>query len=152
MTAAEVGPARASHRLIPHTADVGFEAVAPDPAALFAEAARAVGALSAEVGPGIAAAEQPIEVAGRDLEALAFAWLNELVATIDLGQAIVEARVHHVDEGPGGERRLQATLTTVPFSDLRVRRRAALKSATYHGLQVRRTATGRWRLIAYLDV
>ena len=47
---------------------------------------------------------------------------------------------------------LRARVATVPFDGVRVRRRADVKAATYHGLEVAPEPDGGWRLTAYLDV
>lgn len=146
------GHRRSSHRSLPHTADIGIQADGPDLPLTFAEAALAIAGLTAEIPPGLPSIERRLTLEARDLTGLAYAWLNELVSRVDLGEAIAGARVEAVEVADGGPCALRATLTTVSFRDPRVRRRDAVKSATYHGLEVVPRRGGGWRLTAYLDV
>ncbi len=91
-----------------------------------------------------------VELSAPDLVGLAFAWLNECIGLVDVAGAIDGCRVFAVEETPEGVR-LRASLDLVPFDGVRVRRRADVKSATYHGLAVEPTPGG-WRLTAYLDI
>lgn len=91
-----------------------------------------------------------VELSAPDLVGLAFAWLNECIGLVDVAGAIDGCRVFAVEEATSGVR-LRASLDLVPFDGVRVRRRADLKSATYHGLAVEPTSGG-WRLTAYLDI
>lgn len=141
-----------SHRSLPHTADIGIQADGPDLPLTFAEAALAIGELTAEVPRGSPTVERRISLEARDLAGLAYAWLNELVSRSDLGEALVGVRVDRVELADDGPCALRATLTTASFRDPRVRRRHAVKSATYHGLEVVPRRAGGWRLTAYLDV
>jgi SHS2 domain-containing protein len=43
-------------------------------------------------------------------------------------------------------------VATIPFDGVLVRRRADVKAATYHRLEVAPAPDGGWRLTAYLDV
>ncbi len=162
------------HRILPHTADAGIAAEGPTLEALFEEAAAAVAELSADVdaaalAPGDGQAEargggaaaggsspraplvrRSVELSAPDLVGLAFAWLNECIGLVDVAGAIVGCRVFAVAEGPDGAR-LRASVDLVPFDGVRVRRRADVKSATYHGLAVERIPGG-WSLTAYLDL
>jgi SHS2 domain-containing protein len=162
------------HRLLPHTADTGFEARGPDLAAAFEEAGYALAAMTADIAPEalveLAAEALPplddVRLEGRDLPALAFAWLDELVGRIDLDGALAAVEVEAVEERAGAPASggtqdeaepavtwtLRARLATLPFDGARVRRRADVKAATYHGLEVAPDPDGGWRLTAYLDV
>lgn len=150
------------HRILPHTADAGIAAEGPTLEALFEEAAAAIAELSADVeqaeppeaaetgrGPG-RHVRRSVELSAPDLVGLAFAWLNECIGLVDVVGAIVGCRVFAVDVR-SGEARLRASVDLVPFDGIRVRRRADVKSATYHGLAVE-PAAGGWRLTAYLDL
>lgn len=137
---------------MPHTADVAISAHGPDPAAVLEEAALALAELAADVDPaaGTATSSDRVELEAGDLVALAFAWLNELIARIDVVGALADVTVARV--GPGGPGwRLYAAVTLVPFDGERVRRRADVKSATYHGLVVE-PYDGGWAMTAVLDV
>ena len=156
------GPPR-RRRVLAHTADVGLEAHGPDLASLFEEAGLALAELTAD-RPAIARGsvvddpgrrtrpDRSIRLVSRDLVALAFAWLNELVAMVDVDGALAAVAVADVIEAPDGRWELRASVGTEPFDGDRVRRRADVKSATYHGLAVEPVASGGWVLTAYLDV
>lgn len=147
------------HRILPHTADAGIAADGPTLEALFEEAAAAIAELSADVeapepseageAPG-RHVRRSVELSAPDLVGLAFAWLNECIGLVDVVGAIVGCRVFAVDVR-SGEARLRASVDLVPFDGIRVRRRADVKSATYHGLAVE-PVPGGWRLTAYLDL
>jgi SHS2 domain-containing protein len=156
------GPSR-GRRVLAHTADVGLEAHGPDLASVFEEAGLALAELTADRppaarDPGVddrgrpTRPERPVHLASRDLVALAFAWLNELVATVDVEGALASVVVTDVLEGAEGRWELFASIGTEPFDVKRVRRRADVKSATYHGLAVEPEPGGGWSLTAYLDV
>jgi len=169
------------HRLLPHTADTGFEALGPDLATAFEEAGYALAGLTAdiapeallELGPQALPPLSAVRIEGRDLPSLAFAWLGELVGRVDVDGALAAVEVDAVEGGPStvgngdagamaaadGEAamptegwRLLARVATLPFDGVRVRRRADVKAATYHGLAVEADPGGGWRLTAYLDV
>lgn len=155
------------HSLLPHTADTGLEARGPDLAATFEEAGLALAGLTADIAPeallalggseAAGAGRLPplvaVRLEGRDLPALAFAWLDELVGRVDLDGALAAVEVGEVVEDPSaGAWVLRARVATLPFDGIRVRRRADVKSATYHALEVAPDADGGWRLTAYLDV
>ncbi len=159
------------HRLLPHTADTGLEARGPDLAATFEEAGFALAGLTADIAPeallelgGAERALPPmtkVQVGGRDLAALAFAWLDELVGRVDLHGALAAIEVESVEggsstgdmeAGPGAGWTLRARVATLAFDGRRVRRRADVKAATYHGLEVAPEPGGGWHLTAYLDV
>lgn len=149
---------RRGHSPIADTADIGIEAYGSDLTELFEEAAAAYADLTADVGDAVAGADagrmqEHVTLGAHDLPSLAFAWLNELVALGDLRRAAVTGgRVHRVDvasTGPGA--RLDGTVWLAAFDDVRVRRRAAVKSATYYRLAVRHDGD-RWRMTAHLDV
>lgn len=158
--------ARRSHRVLAHTADVGIEARGPDLPAIFEEAALALADLTADRSRGTGStmgegadpvvpaslSTRTVRLEAADPVALAFAWLNELVATIDVDGALAELQVTVVEAVADGGWRLEAVIATEPFDGSRVRRRADVKSATYHGLAVEPAGAGDWVLTAYLDV
>jgi len=161
------------HRLLPHTADTGIEARGPDLAAVFEEAGFALAGLTADIEPEalveLAADALPpladVRLEAHDLPSLAFAWLDELVGRVDLEGALAALEVEAVDQragtsavdapddtGPAATWALRARVATLPFDGDRVRRRADVKAATYHGLEVAPDPDGGWCLTAYLDV
>jgi SHS2 domain-containing protein len=139
------------HQLLPHTADAGLRAWAPDLPGLFEEAAAALGELSADIAPhaprGIA---HEIDLAAGDLPALAFAWLGELIGRIDVVGALGATHVAHLARSDG-EWHLRASATHLPFDGATVRRRADVKAPTYHRLTVEQSE-GAWSMAAFVDI
>lgn len=142
------------HETLPHTADVGLRAEAPDLPALFEEAAAALAELAADVPPGIRGVERRVERSATDLEGLAFAWLDELIGLAEAaGAAVAGTTVEAVEEhgGPDAPWMLRARVRLVPYGPEGARPRLGVKSPTYHGLRVE-PHDGGWTLTAYLDV
>lgn len=144
------------HRLLPHTADVGLQAWAPDLPDVFEEAAGALAELAADIAPGTPLRDpEPIELDAADPAGLAYAWLNELIGLADRsGEALLKVEVERVDAHEGRGRaawRMRGCAWFVPLDGRDARRRLDVKSATYHRLAVARAADG-WTLTAYLDV
>jgi SHS2 domain-containing protein len=150
------------HQVLPHTADVGVQARGPDLVAVFEEAGLALADLAGERrdAPSGAASASPdgpttsrtVLLRARDVVALAFGWLNELVAAIDVDGALVGVTVTRIESTPAGAWELEATVATAAFDGVRIVRRADVKSATYHGLAVEPDGAFGWTLTAYLDV
>ena len=133
--------------MLAHTADVAFRASAPDLAGVFEEAGRALAEIAADPSNEGTVVELAIELTGRDLPALAFAWLNELIGLADVRGPLVRADVTAVERSRTGGWRLCGRASFGGGARLRL----DIKSATYHGLVVERANAG-WRLTAYLDV
>jgi tRNA nucleotidyltransferase (CCA-adding enzyme) len=141
------------HETLPHTADVGLRGWGPTREAAFEEAAVALGELTAEIRADkrrVRSRTEQVEIEARDAIGLAYAWLNELVGLIDVRGAVSEPTVE-VIEGAEGSWRLRGSVGLVLFDGNRVRRRADVKSATYHRLSIAEDA-GTWTMTAYLDV
>ena len=144
------------HETLPHTADVGLRGWGPTMVIAFEESAIALAELTSETvaasGKVKAMSEriERVELVAADLVGLAYAWLNELVGLIDLHGALRGGRVSAVVRSDDGWI-LRGSAGFVPFDGVAVRRRADVKSATYHGLAVD-GANGAWTVTAYLDV
>jgi SHS2 domain-containing protein len=151
MTSASVRRAVRRHEILPHTADVGLRAEGPDLRAVFEEAAVALAELVADVsGSPPVVRRTPIECSAADLAALAFTWLNELVGLVDVHGALARATIAGISPDPRGWR-LRGEAALVPWDRPEVRRRADVKSATYHRLAVV-PIPGGWSITAYLDL
>jgi SHS2 domain-containing protein len=148
---------RRMYRELPHTADAGFMAAASDLPALFREAATALAEISAEIAPGVVPSIwHPVELEAHDLPALAYAWLNELIALRDIHHgAVLATRLVQVDgpsdDAAGGTWSLRGRVGLRPYVEGGVRVLQEPKSATYHGLVLKRS-DGCWTLRAYLDL
>jgi SHS2 domain-containing protein len=145
------------HRELPHTAGAGFMAAASELPALFREAATALSEISAEIAPGLAPSIwHAVELEADDLPALAYAWLNELIALRDIHHgAVVATSLVQVD-GPSddeavGRWSLRARVGLRPYVEGGVRVLREPKSATYLGLILERH-DGCWTLRAHLDL
>jgi SHS2 domain-containing protein len=151
------GQGERRHALLPHTADVGFVAHAPDLRGLFEEAARALADLASDAKPG----NDPtfwtdVDVEAGDLVGLAYGWLNELIAIGDLEHAVaVRAEVAAAEQSHAGVQspawRIDARIGLRRYADGGLQARLQPKSATFHGLSVEQENDG-WTLTAYLDV
>jgi SHS2 domain-containing protein len=142
--------------VLPHTADVGLEATAADLSGLFEEAGRALAEVAADLLPGAAAPPwEDVVVSAGDLPALAYAWLNELVARAELRHAALAAVSVAGIDGPlddrAGSWRLRGRIGLSRLGDPGVRSRRQVKSATFHDLVVQ-PHRGGWLLRAYLDL
>jgi SHS2 domain-containing protein len=141
------------HEPLPHTADAGFRARATTLPELFTEAAAALAELAAEVDSDVEpSAVEVVALEAADLDALVYAWLNELISLAAVARAaLVGVVVERVDrqEDAGWSMAATVRLTAVDGSSVRPLR--DIKSATYHGLLVERAGAG-WRMEAYLDI
>jgi SHS2 domain-containing protein len=121
---------------------------------LFEETATALAELTAELAPGAEVSTwEDVTVEGHDLAGLAYAWLNELIALMDIHRAgIVAVSVDRLERvEPDLAWGLHARVGLRPYAEGGVRPRSQAKAATYHGLAVERGPDG-WTLRAYLDV
>lgn len=136
-------------RMLDHTADVGFELEAPTLEELFEEARRALLTVVFERAPDQGEGEHRVSLSAPDLETLMVRWINELVFYIqDRGSVPVLAEDLMVDKVEGS---LEATLATAELDAGRYGWQGEIKSATYHGLDVRYDGAN-WRARVILDV
>jgi SHS2 domain-containing protein len=134
----------ARHEFIEHTAELALRLVAATPGELFAEACRALGAMfCAEAGCGTARTARTIRIMAVDAEALLVDLLNELIFLAETEQwAPLEA---HAPQWSGTETVLELTGPRLDRAPSRI------KSATHHGLTLRRDGGG-WVAEVILDV
>jgi SHS2 domain-containing protein len=147
----------AGHATIPHTADAGITATAPDLPGLFCEAAAALGEVCAALAARVPASIWvDVAIDADDLPSLACAWLNELIALGDIRHAaLVTVRNVLLDcpvtPSPVGPWRLRAQVGLRRYTEPGVRALRQVKSATLHGLVVEQRRED-WMLRAYLDL
>lgn len=145
------------HEVVDHTADARIRVRASTLPGLFEEATAALSTLTVEIAGAAADPEWvEVEVEGHDLEHLAFAWLNELIALAEVRrQAIASAHVVELCEiGHGATHpawRLCGRVGFRAFDPVRVRSLRHAKAATLHGLEVRQSPDD-WSLVAVVDV
>jgi SHS2 domain-containing protein len=114
---------------IQHTADRSVKVWAQDLPSIFAEAARAMNAVSGirlQSGPR---ALRSFETTGPDVESLLVAFLSELLFAAEMESLGFEEFEVHIGDGS-----LLVRMTGAPL--LRIEK--AIKAVTYHGLQVRK--------------
>ena len=123
--------AAASHELLEHTGEVAVRLRAPTPAALLAEAGRALAELMLGDDDGARAAASvgaTVEVRAPDLTTLLIDWLNELVFRSDVDKAVYT----EFEIARASEREVAARVRGVAEPTLKT----AVKAATFHGAHV----------------
>ncbi len=152
-----VGPARPDrgYEIGDHTADARIRAWATTLPELCEEVALGLARLSAKVEAGSPAAWSEVELHARDLDGLAFAWLNELIGMAELERrAIASTDVAGTERLVGGGSagwRLRARVGLVDYVPGRTQALRHVKAATMHGLHVREQADG-WTIEAVVDI
>jgi SHS2 domain-containing protein len=128
----------AGFRLREHVADLGLDAWGPDLPSAFAQAVRGL----AEVVAGPAAFApvdtRPVRVREQDAEAALVALLQEVLYAIEVHAWLASG----ADLTEVGEGALDGDLAGEPIDAARHGGGIAVKAVTWHGLAVRRTATG----------
>lgn len=145
------------HEISDHTADAAIRAWAATLPGLFEEAAAALSELTVEIGEGVRpAAWTVVELAGHDLDALAYGWLNELIGCAEVERraiavaAVGELRRPGAHETPDGWR-LRARVGLVAYEAGRVDALRHVKAVTLHGLRVGERDDG-WSMDAVVDL
>ena len=126
---------RTRHSFGEHVGEVRLRVEAPTLRELFEETGRALAELSADVSHDAApAAEERVEIAARDRDALLVAWMNELVFRAETRKLVYDdLRVDPVDD---------TTLRATICGRRPLRVRTAVKAATMHDLRVEEDADG----------
>jgi protein archease len=141
------GSAPCGHELVEHTADIGIRCWGTTSAALFREAARAL--FEVILGPTVVSGEEKlgVELSASGLEELLVTWLNELLFRFEIEGFLPDEIVFERLE----ENRLQAHLTGECYDQMRWPLERQVKAATYHLLEIDRSAGG-WQATIYLDL
>jgi SHS2 domain-containing protein len=121
---------------IDHTADVGLRVRAASLEGLFRQAALGLAALLTDPAALEAREGIRVEVRGIDLEELMVGWLNELLYRFETERRIAVAFPELSIEREGEGYRLRAAASTGRWDPARHPAGAAVKAATYHGLQI----------------
>ncbi len=138
-------------RMLNHTADIGFEIQAPTLEALFDEARRALLMTVFERPPESGKEERPVRLSAPDLETLLVRWINELAFFLQSDGFVPVCAESHIRETGKEEVFLEARLTGTPLDLEAYGWQGEIKSATFHGLEVRHGSEG-WRAQVILDV
>jgi len=137
--------------MLDHTADVGFELRTSTLEGLFDEARLALLMVVFERPPDEGGEDRVVRLSAPDRETLLVRWLNELAYLIqDSGFVPVGARIWIQETGEKGYA-LEARLTGAPLLLEEYGWQGEIKSATFHGLDVKREGEG-WRARVILDV
>jgi SHS2 domain-containing protein len=136
-------------RFLDHTADFGIEATGANPREAFAAAAQGLFAWITDLDTVRERESRRVEVRAPDLESLLVAFLNDLNYVHET-QKFLFKRFDVLELGTGnkgtagkeGEAHLLAVGYGEPVDPARHRLTGAVKSATYHMLQVQRTDSG----------
>jgi SHS2 domain-containing protein len=138
-------------RMFDHTADVGFELGAPTLEDMFEEALRALLMTLFERPPEKGESEHSVQLTAPDLETLLVRWINELVFLVQGDGFVPIHAVVQIEESGGEGFSLEASLTGAPLDLEGNSWLGEIKSATFHGLDVRQDGED-WRARVILDV
>jgi SHS2 domain-containing protein len=134
-------------RLLPHTADIGFEAFGRTREEVFANSALALAHLVIEPHGVEPREEINIQVEGRDAESLLVNWLSEILYLHDSEKWLLrEFEILKLND-----RSLLAKARGEKFDRARHRIKLMVKAITYHQLKLEKTPEG-WRAQVYVDI
>lgn len=132
-------------RGLDHTADVGFEVVAPDLETLLRRSGSGLVALLLGDDRPEAEASVEVEVDAESAAGLLRGWLRELLYRHEAeGLTYVDADFREL-----GETGLRARVRVGPAPGVPARE---IKGVTWHGLRAEEDADGRWRATVIFDV
>ena len=118
--------------IIEHTADVGIRAYGTNLKQAFANAARALFSLIADLDTVTETSYRDIVLTAPDRESLLVAWLNELIYLFDVDNIIFKRfDIHSITA-----HRLQATAYGETADSSRHKLKMGVKAATHHMLKV----------------
>ncbi|AEB10954.1 archease [Marinithermus hydrothermalis] len=137
-------------RMLDHTADVGFEVRAPTREALFETAREGLLRLMFQHPPTQGSATREVTLQAPDLEFLLVRWLNELIYLVQTAGFVPARAAITITEDAQGFT-LRARLEGQPFDAEAMGWQGEIKSATFHGLEVRPETSGWWARVV-LDV
>jgi SHS2 domain-containing protein len=122
------------YELIEHTSDIGIAAYGKTLAEAFANAARGMFSIIAELDNVRETESRRVEVNADDIEGLLFEWLNSLLYYFDVETLLFKS--FNVAEFE--DTRLVAVCRGEKYDSSRHRLKTGVKSATYHMLEVDR--------------
>lgn len=122
------------YELIEHTSDIGLAAYGKTLAEAFANAARGMFSIIAELDKVREVESRRVEVGADDIEGLLFEWLNSLLYYFDV-ETLLFSRF---DISEFEDTRLVAECRGEKYDSARHRLKTGVKSATYHMLEVDR--------------
>ena len=119
--------------ILDHTADIGLAAYGADLKEAFASAAYGMFSIIAELDRVGARVKRRVEVSAPDQKELLVAWLNELLYLFD-AENLLLSRFEVEEMEPG---HLTATVAGERANPQRHGMKTAIKSATYHMLEIK---------------
>ncbi len=138
--------------LVDHTADIGLRVWGGTPAELFESAGRGLAHLMTDPRLVRPSESREIVLDARDLEEALISWLQEMIYRFEV-ERFVPAEIE-VDEVRLP--RVAGRIRGEAFDPARHETRLDIKAATYHALEVLRTATGeggdRWEAVVIFDI
>ena len=129
--------------IINHTADVGIIAYGADMKETFANAAKALFSLIAELDNVAEVVHRDIELTAPDQESLLVAWLNELIYLFDAEQIIFK----RFDITQLNQTHLKARSYGEKVDSSRHKLKIGVKAATYHLLKIDRGNGGKAQVL-----
>jgi SHS2 domain-containing protein len=138
------------YRFIDHTADVAAELDGSSPGELFGSAAQALTDTITAIETVRPTVTQSVTLEAPTLDDLLVDWLNELLYRFEV-HGLICARADVRISGRDGRCHLRATVSGEPFDASRHPARVLVKSATYHGLEVRQDGST-WQARIVFDI
>ena len=129
------------YRFIDHTADVAADLTGQTLDELFLGAAQALTDTMTELSRVGSSVTQPVTLEAGTVEDLLVDWLNELLYRFEVQNVLVFDATVTIEEA-NGRWQLGATIAGEMFNPARHPSRVLVKSATYHGLAVSKSAHG----------
>jgi len=124
--------------VIEHTADVGIAAYGDDLREAFANAARGLFSLMADIDSVGEDVRHDVEVAADNREELLVAWLSELIYLFEVNDVLFS----RFDIAELGEKKLKASCYGERIDPRRHEIKTGVKAATYHMLRVEQGEDG----------
>jgi SHS2 domain-containing protein len=138
------------YAFIDHTADVAADLTGRTLGELFASAAQAMTDTVTDLSLVRPVVTQSVTVEAGAVEDLLVDWLNELLYRFEVQNVLVSDATVTIEERDG-RWHLGATIAGELFDPSRHPSRVAVKSATYHNLDVRETRDG-WKARIVFDI
>ena len=131
------------YRFLEHMTDAEIECYGKTLEEAFENAARALEDTMVDVNSIEPAVREEIVVEGEDRESLLYSWLEALINKQDIdGMLYSDIHCKISTEKPGGRFTLKAAISGEKFDPEKHEQKTAVKSPTYHAMQISDTAEG----------
>lgn len=138
---------KSGHRMLPHTADMGIEAWAPQPEELFVAAAQGLREMLFGRAKIAGQEQHRVRLEADNPAELLVSWLNEILYSFEVHKLAPAA--FHIDSLQGGC--LQATILGEAFDPERHPMQRQVKAVTYHQLILEQRQDN-WYAKVYVDL